>query len=93
VQNLLFGITIFVFNAFTNFSGQYMYSDVYMTLFNVVFTALTPIVIGLFDKDVDKGMCLKYPALYKEGADLLRYQWQVPQVPCHVQKRKSFAEI
>ena len=40
LQNLVFGISIFVFNAFTNFSGQYMYSDVYMTLFNVIFTAV-----------------------------------------------------
>ena len=44
-----------------------MYSDVYMTLFNVVFTALTPIVIGIFDRDVDRDKGLQYPALYKQG--------------------------
>ena len=66
-QNLLFGITLFVINAFTTFSGQYIYSDVYMTLFNVLFTSLTPIIIGVFDKDVDREMGMKYPALYKQG--------------------------
>ena len=44
-----------------------MYSDVYMTLFNVFFTALTPIVIGVFDRDVDRHVASKYPALYKQG--------------------------
>jgi magnesium-transporting ATPase (P-type) len=67
-KNLLFGITLFVVNAFTTFSGQYIYSDVYMTLFNVIFTALTPIVIGIFDRDVDREMAYKYPAMYKQGA-------------------------
>ena len=56
-----------MFNAFTKFSGQYMYSDVYMTLFNVVFTALTPIIIGIFDRDVDRDMAMHYPAMYKQG--------------------------
>lgn len=66
-KNMLFGVTLFVFNAINAFSGQYIYSDVYMTLYNVVFTALTPIVIGMFDRDVDKAMGIKYPGLYRQG--------------------------
>ncbi|KAG2453313.1 hypothetical protein HYH02_001537 [Chlamydomonas schloesseri] len=66
-KNMLFGVTIFVFNAFNAFSGQFIYNDFYMTLFNVVFTALTPVVIGIFDRDVDKQMALKYPGLYMQG--------------------------
>ncbi|GFR43006.1 hypothetical protein Agub_g4006 [Astrephomene gubernaculifera] len=66
-KNMLFGVTIFTFNAFNVFSGQFIYNDFYMTLFNVVFTALTPVVIGIFDRDVDKAMALKYPGLYMQG--------------------------
>ena len=66
-KNILFGITLFTYNGFTTFSGQYIYNDFYMTLFNVVFTALTPIIIGIFDRDVDKEMGLKYPGLYRQG--------------------------
>ncbi|KAG1671350.1 hypothetical protein FOA52_002960 [Chlamydomonas sp. UWO 241] len=65
-KNLCFGITLFAYNGFTTFSGQYMYSDVYMTLFNVVFTALTPIVIGIFDRDVDRAKAYKYPKMYRQ---------------------------
>lgn len=43
------------------------YNDFYMTLFNVVFTSLTPLAIGMFDRDVDRDMGLKYPQLYRQG--------------------------
>eukprot|EP00798_Chlamydomonas_sp_ICE-L_P023701 gene23701-9242_t len=66
-KNLLFGITLFAFNAFTTFSGQYVYNDVYMTLYNVVFTSVTPIVIGMFDRDLDRDISLKFPQLYRQG--------------------------
>lgn len=38
-----------------------------MTLFNVIFTALTPIIIGIFDRDVDREMGLRFPQLYRQG--------------------------
>jgi phospholipid-transporting ATPase len=72
-KNLLYGSTIFVYNAFSLFSGQPIYNDFYMTLFNVVFTAAAPLVVGWFDRDLDKNMGLKYPFLYKEGEDGARH--------------------
>ena len=35
----------------------------------VVFTALTPIVVGVFDRDVDRGSEERYPVLYLQGTD------------------------
>ncbi len=66
-KNLMFGVTIFTFNAFALFSGQPIYNDFYMTLFNVVFTVAGPLAVGWFDKDVDKEWGLRYPHLYLEG--------------------------
>jgi phospholipid-transporting ATPase len=71
-KNLLYGSTIFVYNAFALFSGQPIYNDFYMTLFNVVFTAAAPLVIGWFDRDLDKNAGLRFPFLYKEGELLHR---------------------
>jgi magnesium-transporting ATPase (P-type) len=64
-KNLLFGITIFVFNALTGFSGQRIYNDFFLLLYNVIFTAGSPIVIGIFDRDVDKAVCYAFPSTYK----------------------------
>jgi len=66
-KNLLFGLTIFAYNALTAFSGQPLYNDVYMSMFNVVFTAVAPLVIGWFDADLDKRYSRRYPQLYKES--------------------------
>jgi hypothetical protein len=71
-KNLYFGITIFWYNALTVFSGQLIFNDFYMSLFNVVFTSLTPLAIGAFDQDIERASSLKYPALYMEG-ELLQH--------------------
>lgn len=38
-----------------------------MTMFNVVFTALAPLVVGWFDRDLDKRYGERFPLLYREG--------------------------
>lgn len=67
-KNLFYGSTIFVYNAFALFSGQPIYNDFYMTLFNVVFTAAAPLVVGWFDRDLEKQYSMRFPFLYREGA-------------------------
>ncbi|GIL66626.1 hypothetical protein Vafri_20112 [Volvox africanus] len=66
-KNLLFALTLFTYSAFTTFSGSYIYNDTSMTLFNVVFTSATPLVIGMFDRHLAKSSLLHYPQLYRCG--------------------------
>eukprot|EP00798_Chlamydomonas_sp_ICE-L_P010142 gene10142-8043_t len=66
-KNMLFGVTIFVYNARTAFSGRSMYMDVLMALYSPIFTILMPVALGLFDRDVDRSTALRFPALYKHG--------------------------
>ncbi|GLC46232.1 hypothetical protein PLESTM_001843200 [Pleodorina starrii] len=66
-KNLLFGLTLFVYSAFTTFSGSYVYNDTSMTLFNVLFTSAAPLLIGMFDRPLSKRALLAHPQLYKEG--------------------------
>ena len=61
------GLTIFVYNALAVFSGQPIDNDFYMACYNVVFTALAPLVVGWFDRDLDKAYGLRVPTLYQEG--------------------------
>lgn len=68
------GLTIFVFNALTVFSGQPIYNDFYMACYNVVFTALAPLVVGWFDRDLDKAYGMRFPLLYKEGQNNLYFK-------------------
>jgi len=58
-KNIAFGLTIFYFEAFAGFSGQSVYDDWYMILFNVVLTSLPVISLGVFEQDVPSEVCLQ----------------------------------
>ncbi|CAH9056008.1 unnamed protein product [Cuscuta epithymum] len=74
-KNIAFGLTLFYYEAFTGFSGQSMYDDLYMLLFNVVLTSLPVISLGVFEQDVSSEVCLQFPALYQQGPKNLFFNW------------------
>ncbi|CBI35911.3 unnamed protein product, partial [Vitis vinifera] len=74
-KNIAFGLTLFYFEAFTGFSGQSVYDDWYMLLFNVILTSLPVISLGVFEQDVSSEVCLQFPALYQQGPRNLFFDW------------------
>lgn len=58
-KNIAFGFTLFWFEAYASFSGQPAYNDWYMSFYNVFFTSLPVIALGVFDQDVSAKLCLK----------------------------------
>ncbi|XP_031122420.1 phospholipid-transporting ATPase 3-like isoform X1 [Ipomoea triloba] len=76
-KNLTFTLTQFWFTFRTGFSGQRFYDDWFQSLYNVIFTALPVIVLGLFEKDVSATLSKKYPELYKEGIRNTYFKWRV----------------
>ncbi|CAI0379541.1 unnamed protein product [Linum tenue] len=76
-KNLTFTLTQFWFTFHTGFSGQRFYDDWFQSLYNVIFTALPVIIVGLFDKDVSAALSKKYPELYKEGIKNMFFKWRV----------------
>lgn len=76
-KNLTFTLTQFWFTFQTGFSGQRFYDDWFQSLYNVIFTALPVIMVGLFDKDVSASLSKKYPELYMEGIRNVFFKWKV----------------
>ncbi|GFS45111.1 ATPase E1-E2 type family protein [Actinidia rufa] len=74
-KNIAFGFTLFWFEAYASFSGQPAYNDWYMSFYNVFFTSLPVIALGVFDQDVSARLCLKYPMLYQEGVQNILFSW------------------
>ncbi|RZC10336.1 probable phospholipid-transporting ATPase 8 [Glycine soja] len=74
-KNIAFGFTLFWFEAYASFSGQAAYNDWYMSFYNVFFTSLPVIALGVFDQDVSAKLCLKYPYLYLEGVEDILFSW------------------
>lgn len=58
-KNITFGFTIFLYEAFTSFSGQPIYNDWFLSLYNVFFSSLPVVALGVFDQDVSARLCLQ----------------------------------
>nr|GMD13415.1 phospholipid-transporting ATPase 3-like isoform X1 [Ipomoea batatas] len=79
-KNLTFTLTQFWFTFHTGFSGQRFYDDWFQSLYNVIFTAMPVIALGLFEKDVSASLSKKYPELYMEGIRNTFFKWRVVAV-------------
>ncbi|XP_059655958.1 phospholipid-transporting ATPase 3 isoform X2 [Cornus florida] len=76
-KNLTFTLVQFWYTFQTGFSGQRFYDDWFQSLYNVIFTALPVIIVGLFEKDVSESLSKKYPELYREGIRNTFFKWRV----------------
>ncbi|KAF9073498.1 calcium transporting ATPase [Rhodocollybia butyracea] len=66
-KNITLYMTQFWFSFFNNFSGQIAYESWTLSLYNVLFTLLPPLVIGVFDQFVSARILDRYPQLYILG--------------------------
>ena len=76
-KNMLFGFTIFWYNAFAFFSGQPCYNDYAMSCFNLFFTSLPIIVVAVLDQDVSPAVSHHFPQLYSQGQRNEYFTWPV----------------
>ncbi|XP_044466183.1 putative phospholipid-transporting ATPase 9 [Mangifera indica] len=74
-KNVAFGFTIFFFQTYASFSGQTVYNDWFLSLYNVFFTSLPVISLGVFDQDIAARLCLRFPLLYQEGIQNILFSW------------------
>ncbi|XP_072108889.1 phospholipid-transporting ATPase IA isoform X4 [Mobula birostris] len=69
--------------AFVNgFSGQILFERWCIGLYNVIFTALPPLTLGIFERTCRKENMLKYPELYKTSQNALNFNTKVFWVHC-----------
>ncbi|KEP50793.1 phospholipid P-type ATPase transporter [Rhizoctonia solani 123E] len=66
-KNIVLYMTQFWYSFFNNFSGQIAYESWTLSFYNVIFTVLPPLVIGVFDQFVSARMLDRYPQLYMLG--------------------------
>uniref|UniRef100_A0A8D2L041 Phospholipid-transporting ATPase n=1 Tax=Varanus komodoensis TaxID=61221 RepID=A0A8D2L041_VARKO len=69
--------------AFVNgFSGQILFERWCIGLYNVMFTAMPPLTLGIFERSCRKENMLKYPELYKTSQNALDFNSKVFWVHC-----------
>uniref|UniRef100_A0A8C4EX33 Phospholipid-transporting ATPase n=1 Tax=Dicentrarchus labrax TaxID=13489 RepID=A0A8C4EX33_DICLA len=72
-KNFAFTLVHFWYGFFCGFSAQTVYDQWFITLFNIVYTSLPVLAMGLFDQDVNDQNSLRYPSLYKPGQQNLLF--------------------
>eukprot|EP00271_Cylindrocystis_brebissonii_P018678 TRINITY_DN5408_c0_g1_i1.p1 TRINITY_DN5408_c0_g1~~TRINITY_DN5408_c0_g1_i1.p1 ORF type:complete len:1233 (-),score=257.63 TRINITY_DN5408_c0_g1_i1:1839-5537(-) len=75
-KNFVFGFSIFFYNAVARFSGQSIYYDWYLSLYNVIFSAFPVCVMAILDQDVSAAYRLRFPLLYHEGQENQAFRWK-----------------
>lgn len=72
-KNVVFSFTLFWFGAFSNFDGAYLFEYTFLMFFNLAFTSLPVILMGVLDQDVEDRISLAVPQLYQSG--ILGLEW------------------
>ncbi|XP_018431730.1 PREDICTED: phospholipid-transporting ATPase IC-like [Nanorana parkeri] len=66
-KNFAYTLVHFWYAFFCGFSGQTVYDTVFMTLYNLLYSSLPVIIVGLQDQDVSDKVSMQCPSLYLPG--------------------------
>jgi phospholipid-translocating ATPase len=72
-KNIVWTFTIFWYQIYCNFDQTYLYDYTYILLFNLAFTSVPVIFMGVLDQDVSDKVSLAVPQLYRRGIE--RKEW------------------
>ena len=65
----MFVLVLFWFQLYNGFSGSNAIDDLSLIFFNLLFTAVPPVICAVLDKDVPDAILTAKPDLYKSGQD------------------------
>ncbi|XP_063979649.1 phospholipid-transporting ATPase VA isoform X1 [Diachasmimorpha longicaudata] len=66
-KNAMFVFLIFWYQLYCGFSGTVMIDQMYLMLYNLLFTSLPPLAIGIYDRIASPNILLTSPELYSRG--------------------------
>jgi phospholipid-translocating ATPase len=72
-KNIVWTFTLFWYQIYDSFDQAYLYDYSYILLFNLAFTSLPVIFMGVLDQDVSDKVSLAVPQLYRRGIE--RKEW------------------
>uniref|UniRef100_A0A6I8RAI8 Phospholipid-transporting ATPase n=1 Tax=Xenopus tropicalis TaxID=8364 RepID=A0A6I8RAI8_XENTR len=75
-KNFSFTLVHFWYSFFNGFSAQTVYEDWFITLYNVLYSSLPVLLVGLLDQDVSDKLSLAFPRLYVPGQKDLLFNYK-----------------
>ena len=68
---------LFWYQIYCDFDGTYVWDYSYIVLYNLAFTSLPIIFMGILDQDLSDTVSLAVPYLYRRGIE--RKEWTQPK--------------
>uniref|UniRef100_A0A3Q2PDI7 Phospholipid-transporting ATPase n=1 Tax=Fundulus heteroclitus TaxID=8078 RepID=A0A3Q2PDI7_FUNHE len=75
-KNFAFTLIHFWYSFFSGYSSQVAYEDWFITLYNLAYSSLPVLLVGLLDQDVNDRLSLKFPKLYLPGQQGLLFNYK-----------------
>ncbi|KAM8828124.1 phospholipid-transporting ATPase IC isoform 2-T2 [Spinachia spinachia] len=75
-KNFAFTLVHFWYSFFNGYSAQVTYEDWFITLYNLAYSSLPVLLVGLLDQDVNDKLSLKFPKLYIPGQQGLLFNYK-----------------
>ncbi|NXU85232.1 AT8B1 ATPase, partial [Xiphorhynchus elegans] len=75
-KNFAFTLVHIWYSFFNGFSAQTAYEDWFITLYNVLYSSLPVLLVGLLDQDVSDKLSLRFPRLYILGQKDLLFNYK-----------------
>ncbi|ORX44091.1 phospholipid-translocating P-type ATPase [Hesseltinella vesiculosa] len=66
-KNIVWTFVLFWYQIFCQFTGTMMFDYALVTLYNLIFTSLPVIALGIWDQDLSSKVSKLYPELYRMG--------------------------
>lgn len=66
-KNVIFSVAMYWYGIYQDFDGTYLFEFTYLMFYNLAFTSLAVIFLGVFDQDVSAKVSLLVPELYRTG--------------------------
>ncbi|CAL7937067.1 unnamed protein product [Xylocopa violacea] len=73
-ENATMVFVLFWYQLYCGFTGTVMMDQIYLMLYNLMFTSMPPLVLGIYDRVASPAVLLSMPHLYKRGRLGLVYQ-------------------
>ncbi|MBN3314889.1 AT8B1 ATPase, partial [Atractosteus spatula] len=75
-KNFAFTLVHFWYSFFSGYSSQVAYEDWFITLYNVLYSSLPVLLVGLLDQDVNDKLSMRFPKLYLPGKEGVLFNYK-----------------
>lgn len=76
-KNIFFVVLLFWYQFYCGFTAEYVYDYMYLLFFNLIFSVIPLLVLGVFDQDLQSRMLIGAPPIYSRGIRQKSYSMQL----------------